>query len=71
MKYSHFQKGGVITCQDCGHKTRETGKNETGLQLCKKCIAAGEWANAILDGTSNLEDVPAKLLSRVKLILGL
>jgi len=66
---SHFGKsggvfgnrtGGVITCTNCGKRTRDTGHNEGTFEMCRRCIEAQETANGILDGQYTLDDVPEK-----------
>lgn len=48
--------GGVITCIACGRKTRETGVDETSLQMCRFCIKENEWENALSDGDITQEE---------------
>ena len=34
----HFGGSSVYTCRMCGRKTRETGDDESGVELCKGCL---------------------------------
>lgn len=38
-KFDKFtrQDGGLYVCRICGKKTRETGNDESGVQLCANC----------------------------------
>jgi hypothetical protein len=48
--YSKFQKGsGVYNCVVCGKKTRDTGNDEAGVQMCKKCYEENLEYNARSD----------------------
>lgn len=65
---SNFQHG-IIVCAECGKHTRDTGKGESGLQMCADCISDQETANGILDGSYTLEDVPEERRERVRKFL--
>lgn len=58
-------KSGVFQCSECGKMTRDTGRDESGIQMCSSCIDIQEWANGISDGLYTLEDVPEEYRSRV------
>lgn len=48
---SKFRRGsGVYTCRCCGHRTRETGHCESGVELCALCYEIGGLENQISDG---------------------
>lgn len=43
---NRFQAGsGVYTCRCCGHRTRATGGDGAGVQLCDLCFDLAGWAN--------------------------
>ena len=48
---SRFQHGsGVYTCRTCGKRTRDTGNDEAGVRLCRKCFDEATIENEINDG---------------------
>jgi hypothetical protein len=44
---SNFQRGsGVYTCQECGKRTRATGRGDCEhVQLCGECYDLAGWEN--------------------------
>jgi hypothetical protein len=44
QNFNRIQKNsGVYTCVSCGKQTRETGADESSVEMCKKCyIFAGQ-----------------------------
>ncbi|MCK5547657.1 MAG: hypothetical protein KAI64_01490 [Thermoplasmata archaeon] len=40
----------MITCVVCGRKTRETGMDETSLEMCRFCIKDNYAENEYSDG---------------------
>jgi ribosomal protein S14 len=59
--FDKFRRGGVITCLVCGRKTRETGKDETNLEMCRFCIRENEWLNSFSDGEITEEEYNEEL----------
>jgi len=58
---SHFGRkqlgtaGGAYTCHNCGKRTRETGHEESNLELCAFCLWQTYAINAVGDYVSNNE----------------
>jgi hypothetical protein len=48
---SKFQRGtGCYVCRICKHRTRDTGGDGAGVQLCDLCYDISGTENAIADG---------------------
>ena len=46
-----FLKGkGIYVCRACNKATRETGQEESDVELCKVCYLEGLEENRIADG---------------------
>lgn len=62
---SHFQRGtACFTCNSCGRKSRHTGEQAIGVDLCPQCYDLGGFYNAYQDGgieglTPYLSDIKA------------
>lgn len=65
---SKFRRGsGVYTCHCCGHRTRETGNDESLLGLCAYCYEEGGFENELADGhitADEFDEAIAKLKVR-------
>jgi hypothetical protein len=47
---SRFQRGsGVYTCRSCGHDTRDTGGDGSGVRLCDTCYELAGEVNHMSD----------------------
>jgi hypothetical protein len=60
-------KQSTYTCRMCHKLTRDTGRDEAGVELCYRCLKVAEADNASSDYGLNspehlraLQDVPAK-----------
>lgn len=42
--------GGCYECRCCGKKTRETGSDESSVELCAYCYHEAGWENMLADG---------------------
>jgi ribosome-binding protein aMBF1 (putative translation factor) len=51
-KGNRFGQGGCYACLACGKKTRDTGHDEAGVQLCRKCYDEAGEENRRADGLS-------------------
>lgn len=49
-KGDRFGRGGCYTCLACGKKTRDTGHDEAGVELCRKCYDEAGAENRRADG---------------------
>ena len=48
---ARFQRGSAVyTCRCCHKLTRETGGDESGVELCRVCYDSAGWTNAHYDG---------------------
>lgn len=64
FKKNHFGGSGLYTCASCGKKTRETGSNESSVDLCKLCYLTGGEENMHVDNhPGKQKDCPACKLS--------
>ena len=62
---NRFQRGGhgtgwgsaVYACRGCDKKTRETGHDESSVQLCARCYLIACDENSISDGGRRPEDI--------------
>lgn len=46
-----FMQGvGVYVCSSCGRKTRETGEDESSVELCAYCYLEATLENELSDG---------------------
>jgi len=48
-KFQGGRAGATYTCHACGKQTRETGLEESGLDLCRKCLTMAYADNAHSD----------------------
>lgn len=54
---SRFHRGsGCYKCQECGKMTRDTGHDEAGCQLCRKCYELSGLENSLNDGCITQEE---------------
>lgn len=57
---SRTRNGNVYTCRMCGKRTRDTGNDEAGVELCYRCLKVAEADNAASDhGEGSAEHVRA------------
>lgn len=47
---NRFGRGGAYRCRSCGKLTRETGGDESSVELCRSCLQEAEMENAHSDG---------------------
>ena len=58
---SRFQRGsGVYVCRVCERRTRATGVQALGSELCPQCWDLAGWDNSVNDGNSTLDEVMAE-----------
>jgi hypothetical protein len=55
---SKFEKktGGTYTCRSCGKTTRETGHEESNVELCAACLHEEYVINAMSDNDMTKEE---------------
>ena len=54
---SQFQRGsGCYVCRACDHRTRDTGGDGAGVQLCDLCYEEAGIENMISDGAAEASD---------------
>jgi len=49
QKNVYSLEGSVYTCRICKKKTRETGMDESSVQLCKACLIEAQEENKRLN----------------------
>lgn len=51
---NRFKRGsGCFSCSDCKRQTRDTGGDNTDLELCEECYEMAGIENAIADGNND------------------
>ena len=65
---SHFQssRGGILEkpiyiCRDCGRRTRETGHDESGVELCAFCFLGAVQENYLLNNECTQAEYDAEM----------
>ena len=58
---NRFQAGsGCYTCKSCGKRTRDTGGDNTDLEMCRECYDRAGDENAVNDGQMTQAEFDAK-----------
>ena len=56
MKINRFDRHGTYICDSCGKLTRETGQDESSVQLCRLCYEEALLFNELQDGIITKEE---------------
>lgn len=57
-KNNRFDRAGCYKCKMCGKLTRETGNQESSVEMCYKCDIDSGQENAHVDGVHDKTPAP-------------